>query len=77
MEPTDARAAQECCDEIFHSLNKHYRDSPDMAISLLIYLVVRTSSSINADPQQIIEALTQAFQIQALIDLEIPSDFVN
>jgi len=79
METSDLEAtiAHDCCNEIINSLNKYYSNRPDMVMSLLIYLVVRVATSINAEPQPVIEALNQAFQLQSLIDLEVPNDFVN
>lgn len=79
METSDLEAtiAHDCCNEMITVLNKYYSNRPDMVMSLLIYLVVRVATSINAEPQPVIEALNQAFQLQSLIDLEVPNDFVN
>jgi hypothetical protein len=77
METNDAVVANDCCNEMITVLNKYYSNSPDMVISVLIYLVVRVATSINAEQQHVEDALTQAFQLQSLIDLEVPNDFVN
>lgn len=73
----EALRVKDCSNEIVDTLSKYFADDPGMAYTTMIFLIVRITSSMGINPEQVVFGLKQGFDTQKLLDAEVDSDWVN
>lgn len=73
----DAVKVKECSEELLSCLGKHFPSDPGMAYTTMIFLLVKITSTLDVDPDLVVNTLAQAFQTQKLLEAEVGNEWLN
>jgi len=73
----EAVEVKRCASEIIDVLVKHFPDRPDLGLTTLVFMLVRISSTLGVDAKSVSTAVDSALEAQALMEAEVPNQYVN
>lgn len=66
-----------CSQDMAELLNRYFADDPSTAVTMLVYILVRSTDAIGIPPEQVINGLKEAYALQDFMKVQVDSEWVN
>lgn len=78
IEPrAEADRVRDAVQEMAVLLDKHFSGDPGLAMTSLVYFIIRISTAMGVPSESVVQGITEGFAIQELMDKEVDSKWVN